>query len=67
MAEVQNGSQFSEVPGIVSVKDFFYANGTVCIVMEYIDGGGMFENDINTAKDWPGVNVEMTLNLTSQE
>ncbi|MBR6616065.1 MAG: protein kinase, partial [Lachnospiraceae bacterium] len=38
VAEAQNVSQFSEVPGVVSVKDFFYANETAYIVMEYIDG-----------------------------
>ena len=38
VAEAQNVSQFSEIPGIVSVKDFFYANETAYIVMEFIDG-----------------------------
>ena len=38
VAEAQNVSQFSEIPGVVSVKDFFYANETAYIVMEYIDG-----------------------------
>ena len=38
VAEAQNVSQFSEIPGVVSVKDFFYANETAYIVMEFIDG-----------------------------
>ena len=38
VAEAQNVSQFSEIPGVVSVKDFFYANETTYIVMEFIDG-----------------------------
>ncbi|MCC8127597.1 MAG: protein kinase [Clostridiales bacterium] len=36
--EAQNVSQFTDIPGVVSVKDFLYENETAYIVMEYIDG-----------------------------
>ncbi len=43
VTEARNISSLGNVPGVVSVKDFFYENETAYIVMEYVDGMSLNE------------------------
>jgi serine/threonine protein kinase len=53
-------SRFSGLPGVVSVRDFFYENGTAYIVMEYIDGISLKEYLQNRGGK---LNANETLNI----
>ena len=57
LREARNLTMFADLPGIVTVRDFFYENETAYIVMEYINGitlkqylnkcgGTMKQNDV---------------------
>lgn len=43
LEEAQVMRRFQKIPSVVDVNDFFYANGTAYIIMEYLDGQSMQE------------------------
>ncbi|MCM1244423.1 MAG: PASTA domain-containing protein [Roseburia sp.] len=50
LGEARCLSRFNQVEGIVSVRDFFYANNTAYLVMQYIDGISVKEHIYKNGK-----------------
>lgn len=64
LAEARNMAKFSTHPNIVNVYDFFEANNTAYIVMEYLDGISYKQYIAsNGGKVDPQVAVEVTLSV----
>ena len=51
--EAQTLAKFSGNPNIVWVKDYFEANGTAYIVMDYLEGTNLMDFDINKIREKP--------------